>query len=112
MATSHRETAERDPAYPDPVSLNAALTVESTSLAAYAAMVALVNAGGRLPLMKLSLRTGLSYWAMRNHVRRTPYFDYDFNSSAKITVTITEEGVEKLQKIRQRIQFFLAEQGT
>ncbi len=92
--------------HPDPVALAAALAVENLSLGAFAAMTALLRVGGRLPLMKLSLHVGQSYWAVRNHIRRTPYFDYEALPDRKLMVMITPDGEEKFRRTLHRIMRF------
>lgn len=90
-------------ANPDPVALLAALTVENVSLGSFATMTALIRAGGRMRPVKLSIQVGQSYWAVRNNIRRTPYFDYVELPDGKLVVTITEEGRAKLGKILRRV---------
>lgn len=91
--------------HPDPVALNAILTVEGVALSSYALMLALERENGRaLPLAKLSARAGHNYWAVRNQLRRTPYFDIHRAAGTRhIHVSLTEEAREKLTRIRQRI---------
>ncbi len=102
--------ARRDAALPaenpDPVALSAALTVENVSLGAFAAMTALIRAGGTMRLMKLSIHVGQSYWAMRNNIRRTPYFEYENLPEEKLMVRITAEGREKTGRVLRRVAAF------
>ncbi|MBX3740190.1 MAG: hypothetical protein KF712_04320 [Akkermansiaceae bacterium] len=98
-----RHDADPSAPNPDPVALAAALTVENVSLGAFASMMTLLRAGGKMRLMQLSLHVGQSYWAVRNHIRRTPYFEYEALPGTKLVVKITEEGREKFQRILKRV---------
>jgi len=93
-------------AHPDPVALAAALTVENVSLGSFAVMTSLLRAGGRMRLVALSTQVGQSYWAVRNNIRRTSYFEYETLPGKKLEVRITEEGREKSRRILKRVAGF------
>ncbi|WAC18813.1 hypothetical protein OVA24_16405 [Luteolibacter sp. SL250] len=106
MPARRRAAAPCPTAHPDPVALAAALTVENVSLGAFAVMTALLRTGGRMRLVPLSTQVGQSYWAVRNNVRRTPYFEYTELPGKKLEVAITEEGREKSRRILKRVTDF------
>jgi len=94
--------------HPDPVALAAVLATENVSIGMYATMTALLRQGGKMPLMKLSLHVGQSYWAVRNHIRRTSYFAYEAEPGEKLIVRISDEGREKFTSIVRRIKQYTA----
>lgn len=93
-------------AHPDPVELNRVLAQENISFPTYTLMLALEREGRPLAGAELGTLTGYSYWAVRNQVRRTPYFSSHSipGIRASVTIYLADEGVRKLERIRKRME--------
>ena len=94
------------PGYPDPVALNRVLTLENISFPTYTLLLALEREGRPLAGAELGGLTGYSYWAVRNQIRRTPYFSSHSIPGIRVSVTIylADEGRRKLERIRDRLE--------
>lgn len=78
-----------------------ALQSENVSAITWAILAALDAAGGRRSYILLIGDTGLSYHAIRNQVHRSLYFE-PFYDGSLVKASITQEGREKLARIKRR----------
>ena len=83
--------------------LNRALAAENLSFPTYALLHAVNGHDGPMTMTELSLATGYSYWAVRNQVRRTPWFER-IGEVHHTALVLTEEGEEKLARVRKRVE--------
>lgn len=83
--------------------LNRALAAENLSFPTYALLHAVSGHNGPMTLTEISLATGYSYWAVRNQVRRTPWFER-IGDAHHTAVVLTEEAEEKLTRVKKRIE--------
>lgn len=81
--------------------LNRALAAENLSFPIYTLLNAVNDHGGPMTTTALSLATGYSYWAVRNHIRRTPWFRI-IGVAGHTAVVLTTEAQEKLDRINTR----------
>ena len=81
--------------------LNRALAAENLSFPVYTLLNAVSDHGGPMTITGISLATGYSYWAVRNQIRRTPWFS-SIGVGGHTAVVLTEGGEDKLDRVRKR----------
>ena len=85
--------------------LNRALAAENLAFATYALMIATraqADEEGRVTLVKLCVAVGYSYWAVRNQIRRAPWWATIEKNSFSL-VSLTPEALTKLSRIAVRL---------
>ena len=85
------------------MTLNRALAAENLSFPTYTLIHAVGENGGPITVTALAFATGYSYWAVRNQVRRTPWF-HNMGLERHTAVVLTEAGQEKLERVRRRVE--------
>lgn len=85
----------------DPILLNRALAAENLSFATYAIMLA-AEPHQSVTVAQLSIEVGYSYHAVRNQIRRTPWW-IPVPGGPLSTVELSREGKIKLSRIATRI---------
>ena len=86
----------------DTIFLNRALAAENLSFPIYTLLHAVHENGGPMTVASISLSTGYSYWAVRNHIRRTPWF-LNIGDVRNTAIVPSKEGKEKLARVQRRI---------
>jgi len=81
--------------------LNRALAAENLSFPTYALLNTVNDHDGPMTVTAISLATGYSYWAVRNHIRRTPWFE-NIGQKGHTEVILTPEAKEKLARVKRR----------
>lgn len=85
------------------IALARALVAENLSFSTYALMLATASSeGGRATVAGLSLVVGSSYWAVRNQLRRTPWFNTD-STGPLVAVELNDEAKLKLARVAMRL---------
>lgn len=87
----------------DTMTLNRALAAENLSFPTYALLHAAGENDGPMTVTALAFATGYSYWAVRNQVRRTPWFQ-NIGKIRHTAVLLTDAGEEKLERVRRRVE--------
>ena len=82
--------------------LNRALAAENLSFPTYALIHAVNENDGPMTVTGISLATGYSYWAVRNQIRRTPWFR-NIGEPKHTAMILTPEGKEKLARVKKRM---------
>ena len=85
------------------ITLNRALAAENLSFPTYTLIHAVSENGGPMTVTALAFDTGYSYWAVRNQIRRTPWF-INTGVPRHTAVMLTEAGKEKLERVRRRLE--------
>jgi hypothetical protein len=83
--------------------LNRALAAENLSFPTYALLNAVAEHDGPITMTEMSLVTGYSYWAVRNQIRRTPWFE-NIGGANHSAVILTHEAKVKLAAVRKRVE--------
>lgn len=77
--------------------LNRALSVENLPFPTWSILSALGDKG-EATVSALSLATGYSYWAVKNQIRRTPWFRIMVGNHP--SVVLSDDGMAKLQRVQ------------
>lgn len=82
--------------------LNIALNKENLSFPTFSIMSVVNSHDEALTATAIALQSGYSYWAVKNQIRRTPWFE-NIITGGNTAVVLTDAGKEKLGKVFELI---------